>query len=86
MFCISYFQFLLGPGNEGTPGYNETQEEMPTTGDGLTKLNVTVSPPLPQVILRVINSIALKFVMNRSIYWCISSGKRACPLRNQQSG
>ena len=60
MFCVSYFQFLLGSDNEGTPWYSETQEEMPIPVDRLMELNVTVSPSFLQVILRVINSIASK--------------------------
>ena len=64
-FCASYFQFLLGSDNEGTPWYSETQEEMPIPGDTLTELNVTVSPSF----LPVINSIASKTVMYGSIIY-----------------
>ena len=64
-------------GNNETDEY-DTHKEMPTTGDGLTELNVTVSL-LSQVILGVINTIAIKIVMCRSIYVCLGSGKGACP-------
>ena len=78
MFCVSYFQFLSGSDNEGTTWYSETQEEIPTPGDRLTELNVTVSPSFLQVILRVKNSIALKTVMYGSMYMYTSGKKGAC--------